>query len=63
MGESKAVFKVNGDSVTGSTTFLDDSIKIRITADPGETFLDKMIEMVEGSVRKKTPNEIALSVF
>ncbi|OWP54596.1 MAG: potassium-transporting ATPase subunit B [Cuniculiplasma sp. C_DKE] len=62
-GESKAVFKVNGDSVTGSTTFLDESIKIRITADPGETFLDRMIEMVEGSVRKKTPNEIALSIL
>ncbi len=62
-GESRAVFKVNGDSVTGSTTFLDESIKIRITANPGETFLDKMIEMVEGSVRKKTPNEIALSIL
>ena len=62
-GESKAVFKTVGDSVTGSTTFLDKSIKIRITANPGETFLDKMIEMVEGSVRKKTPNEIALLVL
>lgn len=62
-GESRAVFKVNGDSVTGSTTFLDESIKIRITANPGETFLDKMIEMVEGTVRKKTPNEIALSIL
>ncbi|MHB1440321.1 MAG: potassium-transporting ATPase subunit KdpB [Cuniculiplasma sp.] len=62
-GESKAVFKVTGDSVTGGTVFLDDSIKVRITANPGETFLDKMIEMVEGSVRKKTPNELALSVL
>lgn len=62
-GESKAVFKTVGDSVTGSTVFLDETIKIRITADPGETFLDKMIEMVGGSVRKKTPNEIALMVL
>ncbi len=62
-GESKAVFKTVGDSVTGSTVFLDENIKIRITANPGETFLDKMIEMVSGSVRKKTPNEIALMVL
>jgi K+-transporting ATPase ATPase B chain len=62
-GESKPVFKVNGDSVTGSTKFLDDFVRIKITADPGETFLDKMIEMVESSVRAKTPNELALSIL
>lgn len=62
-GEAKPVFKTVGDSVTGSTVFLDNTIKIRITADPGETFLDKMIEMVGGSVRQKTPNEIALMVL
>jgi ATPase, P-type (transporting), HAD superfamily, subfamily IC len=62
-GEAKHVFKTVGDSVTGSTVFLDNTIKIRITADPGETFLDKMIEMVGGSVRQKTPNEIALMVL
>ena len=63
MKYQKAAFKGTGDSVTGGTVFLDDSIKVRITANPGETFLDKMIEMVEGSVRKKTPNELALSVL
>lgn len=62
-GESKPVFKVQGDSVTGATVLIDSTVKIRITADPGETFLDKMIELVEGSIRAKTPNEIALSIL
>ncbi len=62
-GESKPVFKVQGDSVTGATILQDSKVKIRITADPGETFLDKMIELVEGSIRTKTPNEIALSIL
>ncbi|MHB1492206.1 MAG: potassium-transporting ATPase subunit KdpB [Thermoplasmataceae archaeon] len=62
-GESKPMMKVVGDSVTGSTVLTTDSIKIRITADPGETFLDKMIELVGNSVREKTPNEIALNVM
>lgn len=62
-GESKPVFKVQGDSVTGATILLDNRVKIRITANPGETFLDKMIELVEGSIRAKTPNEIALSIL
>ncbi|MGP6206745.1 potassium-transporting ATPase subunit KdpB [Cuniculiplasma sp. SKW3] len=62
-GESKPVFKVQGDSVTGATVLLDNKVKIRITANPGETFLDKMIELVEGSIRAKTPNEIALSIL
>ncbi len=62
-GESRPVFKVQGDSVTGGTTVIDGKVKIRITSDPGETFLDKMISMVEGAARAKTPNEIALSIL
>ena len=62
-GESRPVFKVQGDSVTGGTTIIDGKVKIMITANPGETFLDKMIEMVEGATRSKTPNEIALSIL
>ncbi|MGP6219798.1 potassium-transporting ATPase subunit KdpB [Caldiplasma sukawensis] len=62
-GESKPVMKYVEDSVTGGTQFLDDKIRIRITADPGETFLDKMIGMVENSKREKTPNEVALLVL
>ncbi len=62
-GESKPMMKVVGDSVTGSTVLTTDSVKIRITADPGETFLDKMIALVGNSVREKTPNEIALNVM
>ena len=62
-GESKPMMKVVGDSVTGSTILTTDSVKIRITADPGETFLDKMIALVGNSVREKTPNEIALNVM
>ncbi|MHB8372768.1 MAG: potassium-transporting ATPase subunit KdpB [Thermoplasmataceae archaeon] len=62
-GESKPLMKVVGDSVTGSTVLTTDSVKIKITANPGETFLDKMIELVGTSVREKTPNEIALNVM
>ncbi len=62
-GESRPVFKVQGDSVTGGTTIIDGKVKITITANPGETFLDKMIGMVEGATRSKTPNEIALSIL
>ena len=62
-GESKPTMKVVGDSVTGSTILTTDSVKIRITANPGETFLDKMIALVGNSVREKTPNEIALNVM
>ncbi|MEG2119199.1 MAG: HAD family hydrolase, partial [Pseudoflavonifractor sp.] len=50
-------------SVTGGTTVVSDQLKIRITSNPGERFLDKMIALVEGASRKKTPNEIALSTL
>lgn len=50
-------------SVTGGTTVVSDWLKIRITSNPGESFLDKMISLVEGASRKKTPNEIALSTL
>ena len=49
--------------MTGGTRVLSDQIKIRITANAGETFLDKMISLVEGAERKKTPNEIALNIL
>ncbi|BAB59642.1 K+-transporting ATPase B chain [Thermoplasma volcanium GSS1] len=62
-GESRAVMKVIGDTVTGSTRLVTDKLKIRATADPGSTFIDKMIELVEKSTREKTPNEISLTVF
>ncbi len=62
-GESRPVLKVLGDSVTGSTKLLTDTLKVRITSDPGETFIDKMIELVRKSSREKTPNEIALTVL
>jgi K+-transporting ATPase ATPase B chain len=65
-GESAPVIRESGgdfSSVTGGTTVLSDRIRVRISADPGESFLDKMIALVEGAERKKTPNEIALSIL
>src|SRR5207248_826471 len=50
-------------SVTGGTQIVSDTLRIQISADPGETFLDRMISLVEGAVRQKTPNEIALSIL
>ena len=50
-------------SVTGGTTIVSDWLRIRITANPGETFLDRMIALVEGASRQKTPNEIALNIL
>lgn len=64
-GESAPVMKEAGgdfSSVTGGTKIISDSLKIRITATPGESFLDKMIGLVEGASRQKTPNEIALTL-
>ncbi len=63
-GESAPVIKEAGgdfSSVTGGTRVVSDSIKVKITSDPGETFLDQMIALVEGAERQKTPNEIALN--
>jgi K+-transporting ATPase ATPase B chain len=65
-GESAPVIRESGgdrSAVTGGTTVISDWIKIRITANPGETFLDRMISLVEGAQRQKTPNEIALSIL
>ena len=65
-GESAPVIRgAGGDfsSVTGGTKLLSDELVIRVTADPGESFLDKMIGLVEGASRQKTPNELALSVL
>ncbi|WP_371381230.1 potassium-transporting ATPase subunit KdpB [Sporomusa aerivorans] len=65
-GESAPVIRESGgdkSSVTGGTRVLSDWIKIRITANPGETFLDRMISLVEGAKRQKTPNEIALTIL
>ena len=50
-------------SVTGGTKVVSDWLKIKITATPGESFLDKMITLVEGASRQKTPNEIALILY
>ncbi|MGZ4923160.1 MAG: potassium-transporting ATPase subunit KdpB [Halobacteriota archaeon] len=64
-GESAPVIRESGgdfSSVTGGTTLLSDELTIRITANPGESFLDKMIALVEGASRQKTPNEIALTI-
>ena len=57
--------KSGGDksSVTGGTKVLSDKIKVQVTTEPGESFLDKMIALVEGASRQKTPNEIALNYF
>jgi potassium-transporting ATPase ATP-binding subunit len=66
-GESAPVLKERGtdirSSVTGGTQIVSDSLRIKISADPGETFLDRMIGLVEGAVRQKTPNEIALAIL
>jgi K+-transporting ATPase ATPase B chain len=65
-GESAPVIRESGgdrSAVTGGTTVISDWIKIRISANPGETFLDRMIALVEGAQRQKTPNEIALSIL
>ena len=65
-GESAPVVRESGgdrSAVTGGTRVLSDVIKIRITANPGETFLDRMIGLVEGAKRQKTPNEIALTIL
>ena len=64
-GESAPVIRESGgdrSAVTGGTKVLSDWIKIRITSNPGETFLDRMIALVEGAERQKTPNEIALNI-
>jgi K+-transporting ATPase ATPase B chain len=64
-GESAPVIRETGDrsAVTGGTKVLSDWLIVRITASPGETFLDHMISMVEGAKRQKTPNEIALNIL
>ena len=66
-GESAPVLKEPGtdirSSVTGGTTVTSDWLRIRISANPGETFLDRMIALVEGAERQKTPNEIALNIL
>ncbi len=65
-GESAPVVKESGGdfaSVTGGTTVVSDWLKVEITSNPGESFLDKMISLVEGASRKKTPNEIALNTL
>lgn len=65
-GESAPVIRESGgdrSAVTGGTTVLSDWIVVQVTSEAGESFLDKMIAMVEGAARKKTPNEIALQIF
>ena len=65
-GESAPVIRESGgdrSAVTAGTRVLSDWIRVRITADPGESFLDRMISLVEGAERQKTPNEIALSIL
>lgn len=65
-GESAPVIREAGgdrSAVTGGTKVLSDQIKIKITSNPGETFLDRMIALVEGAERQKTPNEIALNIL
>jgi K+-transporting ATPase ATPase B chain len=65
-GESAPVIRESGgdrSSVTGGTRVLSDWLVVRVTANPGETFLDRMISLVEGAKRKKTPNEIALDIL
>ncbi len=66
-GESAPVLKEPGtdiaSSVTGGTQIISDALQIRITAEPGKTFLDRMIALVEGAARQKTPNEIALNIL
>jgi K+-transporting ATPase ATPase B chain len=65
-GESAPVIRESGgdrSAVTGGTRVLSDRIKVRITSNPGESFLDRMIHLVEGAQRQKTPNEIALTIL
>jgi len=66
-GESAPVLKEPGtdirSSVTGGTTLTSDRLVVRVTSDPGETFLDRMIALVEGAKRQRTPNEIALAIL
>ena len=65
-GESAPVIREAGgdrSAVTGGTRVLSDQIKIRVTANPGESFLDRMISLIEGARRQKTPNEIALTIL
>ena len=65
-GESAPVIREAGgdrSAVTGGTRVLSDQIRVKITSNPGETFLDRMIALVEGAARQKTPNEIALNIL
>ena len=65
-GESAPVIRESGgdrSSVTGGTQVLSDWLIVRVSADPGEAFLDRMIALVEGAKRQKTPNEIALNIL
>jgi K+-transporting ATPase ATPase B chain len=65
-GESAPVIREAGgdrSAVTGGTTVLSDEIKVRVTANPGESFMDRMIDLIEGAKRQRTPNEIALSIL
>ena len=65
-GESAPVIRESGgdrSAVTGGTRVLSDQIKVKITSNPGETFIDRMIALVEGATRQKTPNEIALNIL
>ena len=65
-GESAPVIRESGgdrSAVTGGTTVVSDWIKVRVTSGPGDSFLDRMIAMVEGANRRKTPNEVALAVL
>ncbi|MGB8770026.1 MAG: potassium-transporting ATPase subunit KdpB [Candidatus Korobacteraceae bacterium] len=65
-GESAPVIRESGgdrSAVTGGTRVLSDQIKVKVTSNPGETFLDRMIGLVEGAERQKTPNEIALNIL
>ena len=65
-GESAPVIREAGgdrSAVTGGTTVLSDQIRVQVTANPGESFMDRMIELIEGAKRQKTPNEIALNIL
>jgi len=65
-GESAPVIRESGGdrcAVTGGTKVISDTIKIKVTSEPGFTFLDRMIALVEGAKRQKTPNEIALIIL
>ena len=65
-GESAPVIRESGGdrcAVTGGTVVLSDRIVVRITSDPGHSFVDRMIALVEGSERQKTPNEVALNIL